>query len=259
MVVPGMGAATWREIILKRILNLLITMTFALPVLAGDAAEVFPRSGIEFGLPSYLGLDSFGPEELDGFDVSWTRRTSDTRGWRIGTSLTFRDDDGRETGESPGSTYVQFRDEENDQSSLNIALQAQKLFLTEPRHGMSAILGVGPGIGYSHTRSLYDVRSTYVPLEPGNGAPEDTRLVRESETHAYWAGLVWDLGVEWRISHQVSLGARYQWSLTYRMEEEDFSAIRTGGNSSTQQGHEEGDTFTLTKGRSVSLVATFWY
>lgn len=229
----------------------------ALPALAVEEATDYPLSGLEFGLPSSLGLDDFGLRELDGYDFSWTRRTSATRGWRIGSTV-YADHDSDES--SSGNEYPDYwvfegRDRERD--LVRISLRVQKLFVSEPRHGVSLVLGVGPAFGYEHSSTGDRTTREYVPDDPQDDSyPDRSDRRTERDWDWIWAGAVWDAGVEWRVSRQFTVGARYQWSLTYGMQDEDIRYIEDGEIVRATGG--DGTSFGLA-GNSVDLVATFWY
>lgn len=88
---------------------------------------------------------------------------------------------------------------------LAIGVVAQRMFYKRPRNDVSLYWGVGPGFSAS---------------------------LRDAETHngeygSDWEEWIWtvsldaQLGVEWRLMDQFSLGARYQWGFGYWHESED--------------------------------------
>ena len=132
--------------------SMLMTVLFSLllagPALAVEEPADYPLSGLEFGLPSNLGLDDFGLRVVDGYDFSWTRRTSPSRGWRVGTSVYFDHDGDVDNNGDEGPGYWYFSSQESDRDLVRVSLRVQKLFVSEPRHGVSFVLGVGPGRGF---------------------------------------------------------------------------------------------------------------
>lgn len=244
------------------LLLVLCTLLSALPVLAADDTPTHPVSGLEFGLPSSFGLDDLVLTEMDGYDVSWTRRSSATRGWRIGATLYLDTDDGDESYATEFVDYTRVNDTASDYTRVNIALRAQKLFVSEPRHGVSFILGVGPTIGYSHLDQDTEESVRYIPFDPDySGTQRDNGRITDSSNYSFQGGVAWDLGFEWRIRPQFSLGARYQWALVYTHKESDSKQIYMEEDEDDRMVFRDGssDSFSLYNGGTVDLVATFWY
>lgn len=242
------------------LLLVLCTLLSALPVLAADDSATYPQAGLEFGLPSNVGLDDFGLEEVDGYDVSWTKRTGPTRGWRFGTTVHLLDDGDSSGGVSRYADYSVVDDNDYDRSSLTFALRAQKLFLTEPRHGVACVLGVGPTLGYAYYNRKDNQNRHYVPVDPDDTSlPDDSLQSAHTTRHSFHGGATVDLGFDWRVARQVSVGGRYQWGLIYAHEETDSQTSYVQGDfERTSDSGQSGDSFSLTSD-SIDLVATFWF
>lgn len=229
----------------------------AVPALAVEDPTDYPISGVEFGLPSNLGLDNFGLQNVDGYDFSLTRRTSRLHGWRLGMSVYFDRDSDEQSG---GYVYPDYRTLDNRELKSivsNVSIRVQRLLVSEPRHGVSFVLGFGPSFGYDYYSSEDRTTREYVPFDPENDTyPDPTDDVTDRDRNTIWVGAVWDAGIEWRVTRQLTVGARYQWSLTYRMQDESVRYLADG--EFERESIYKSTDYTLSSG-SVDLVATFWY
>lgn len=218
---------------------LLLSCLLGLAALPAAASE---RSGLEFGFPSGLGVDVIDPSEVDGYALSWTRRSGAGRGLRLGLTLGFRAEEDAGTYEQ-GAAPLATR-EETDRTE--IALRLQKLFLTTPRRGVGLVLGVGPMVGYT------DMDRWDTSISGGTAV-----IQRHTETSVLRAGLAWDLGVEWEAAPQLSVGARYRWTLAYERSEQ--VSTDTGDSITDRRVAGETDAVSLEDGGTADLVVTVWF
>nr|MEE4268697.1 hypothetical protein [Candidatus Krumholzibacteria bacterium] len=241
--------------------SMLMTVLFSLllagPALAVEEPADYPLSGLEFGLPSNLGLDDFGLRVVDGYDFSWTRRTSPSRGWRVGTSVYFDHDGDVDNNGDEGPGYWYFSSQESDRDLVRVSLRVQKLFVSEPRHGVSFVLGVGPVVGFERSSSENRLTREYVPEDPEDDDFPDPIFSENIQDRSWiWAGAAWDAGVEWRVSRQFTVGARYQWTLTYGWWDSNADYFSDG--EIVRQSDSQDTDYGLSNG-GVDLIATFWY
>jgi len=201
------------------------------------------KSGLEFGFPSGLGLDSIDPEGVEGYDFAWTWRDGGNRGLRVGLTLALEDLEGERTYEEQGD--ISYADRSDRTSSTSqYSLRLQKLFLTQPRRNIRAVFGVGPTASYSN----------FVALNPIG----DLSRAQEIRNRTWAVGLAWDLGVEWELASQVSLGARYGWSLVYRSDREEVTSTYEAQDLMIRTTSElEG--MVLSNRGGGELVASIWF
>ncbi len=225
-----------------RLLSIIfLSLVLAVPLMAQDQTE-YPQSGVEFGLPQNIGVDDFGPEQVNGYDFSWTRRNSETRGWRIGVSLGGSKTDSNEITGYQEDDRVQFIDSD----ALLMVLKYQQIFKTKPRQGMSFVFGVGPTLSYS-TSSLSRLRS----------GDEISVLLTKSSRTTFGGGVAWDMGIEWRASELFSVSARYEWDLTYSESDREEISYTDGEFYSRHDVDEY--RYGLQNSNEVDLLVTFWY
>jgi hypothetical protein len=220
---------------------ILLSLVLAVPLMAQDKNE-YPQSGVEFGLPQDIGVDNFGPEQVNGYDFSWTWRNSETRGWRIGMSLGGSKTDSNALTDYQENGRVEFRDSD----ALVTVLKYQHLFKTKPRQGTSLVFGVGPALSFSNSSSS----------RLRNGDDMSIQLTSASR-NTFGAGVVWDLGVEWRASELFSVSARYEWDLTYS-ESDRKEATYFDGELYSHNATDE-YRYGLQSSNEIDLLVTFWY
>ncbi|MCB1151940.1 hypothetical protein KDK88_10335 [bacterium] len=201
------------------------------------------KSGLEFGFPSGLGLDSIDPGEVEGYDFSWTRREGEDRGLRLGLTLAFEELDGERGVEQDGLNAMQTRSDTKE-VSRSLGLRLQKLFLTDDRRGVRGVFGVGPMASYSKN-------------EETTGS-SDGSVFNQLYSRTWQVGLAWDLGVEWALVPQVSIGARYGWMFVYRNQSQD-SRSEYLDSEVTRRAYVESDGLVLASRGSGELVATIWF
>jgi len=219
----------------------ILILTALIGLLAAPASA--QRSGLEFGFPSGLGLDSIDPGKVEGYDFSWTRRDGGHRGLRLGLTLAMQDMSGEQSHVEAGSYPAEYTGERTRVSHL-YALRLQKLFVSDARENVRGVFGIGPMIAYHKDES----KNPY------------TVVNRRDETlsRAWDVGLAWDLGVEWALAPQISVGARYGWSFVYRNESEEFHAYYPDADS-TIHNVAEMDGLILSARGSGELIATVWF
>ncbi len=226
---------------MRLFLIVLMSLVLAVPLMAQDNNE-YPQSGLEFGLPQNIGIDHFGPEQVNGYDFSWTRRMSETWGWRIGMSLGGSKTDSNEATEYQEDGRVEFTNSE----ALLMVLKYQQIFKTKPRQGMSFLFGVGTVLSYS--------TSSYSRLR--NGDELSVLLTRFSRT-TFGGGVAWDMGIEWRASELFSVSARYEWDLTY--SESDRAEVSYVDGELYSRRADDEYRYGLQNSNEVDLLVTFWY
>ncbi len=231
-----------------RFFMLFLVLMIAVPLLAQENSSVprerisgamiiaeeisdFPKSGLEFSVRDNLTLAG-----IDGLAAAWTRRSSATRGWRFGLDLYARRTESSSTSELLSWEKT---------NRLDLRFITQKLYLTEPRNGASLIFGIGPFTGVS----LYEGEETSQRFDYGS------LFIRDEWT---WSvGLASDLGIEWQLLDQLSMGARYHWGIQYAKTDghrsETFSGIEP------YERNYESEIFEFFGVNSVDLLVTFWY
>ena len=219
----------------------MLILLLATSLMAQDKNE-YPQTGLEFGLPQNIGIDDFGPEQVNGYDFSWTRRRSETWGWRVGMTLGGSTIDSNivTVGQEDGS--IEFRNSD----ALIAVLKYQQIFKTEPHQGVSMVFGIGPVLSYSS--------SSTSQLREG-----DEITIRRNSTSrtSIGGGVAWDLGVEWRATELFSVSARYEWDLTYsKSDREDIYSI--DGELISRRIIDE-YRYGLQNSNEVDLLVTFWY
>lgn len=215
-----------------------LSMISALIVLAATAAAGTPADYPDKALEFQLGPD-LTLQASEGLGLAYRVRTSETRGWRFGLSvsgaLTDRDHDWESTRDSTYTT--------EEYKDFDARLVVQKLFYSKPANGASFYWGIGPTVSY------------------GYGDRESIRLDDRwtESTGVQWsAGLSADLGVEWKIVDQLSITARYRWFAMYTSSWGDQDRIDLEDEYVSDSKTNE-DRFSFYDSESVRLVVAFHF
>ena len=214
------------EVQWPRGLDLLVFSEDELP----PCCDPYPENALEFGVGGDFNLFA-----LDGMDIALMKRTSATRGWRLGLSLEGESDEYEEVAGDSGVTRV------NERRPLDMDVVLQRIHYLPARRGVSLYWGVGPSVGMQRERSSQSV--------------DDSSM---TYTMRLWsAGVEGQLGVEWRFMDQFALGARYQWKALYWWREgEETGTIDQEEellNSYSSNGYD------FNRFNGVDLVLTVYY
>ncbi len=124
----------------------------------------------------------------------------------------------------PGSEISRLRQRGTTRNDHNYSAAFQFLHHTRPdaRVGLFYALGPTLGLNWSH-HSYTNLDTTSLPQELDG---------QDYNVHSWSTGLAANVGVEWFLSHKVSLGVQYAMALSYNhTTERDSSYNVTGGSS----------------------------
>ncbi len=147
--------------------------------------------------------DNFDLRSFEGSTISIKKHTADNAAWRLGLDLSFKteneDRNFWDDGEPRGNQY------EYDTDLVSFQTTLHKLRYVNPDAAVNFFWGLGPTIGYSHSKNTQHIVS----------ATSDISSDRSNTINSFNAGVSAVIGVEWFATESISILAEYGSRLIY--------------------------------------------